>query len=254
MLVGNLPFSNKDRKQTMQQILRAKLRMPEFLSPEAQSLLRALFKRNPANRLGAGPTGSEEIKSHPFFAAINWDRLYSKEITPPYRPPVHADETYYFDREFTSRTPRDSPGVPLSSTGLDLFRGFSFVAPVVFTDQIGNTTTNTTNSNNTTIVSSSSSLSSSSLATVSNYASKPPANPNNLRLDMPPPPVPPFDINNNNRNNNEGDLAKGLQAIEDNLRRITLIKTARFEDEYILKEVYYLKYIYSQISTNFSLI
>lgn len=26
--------------------------MPQFLSPEAQSLLRALFKRNPANRLG----------------------------------------------------------------------------------------------------------------------------------------------------------------------------------------------------------
>ena len=52
MLVGTLPFSCKDRKQTMSQILRAKLRMPEFLSPEAQSLLRALFKRNPANRLG----------------------------------------------------------------------------------------------------------------------------------------------------------------------------------------------------------
>ena len=27
--------------------------MPQFLSAEAQSLLRALFKRNPANRLGA---------------------------------------------------------------------------------------------------------------------------------------------------------------------------------------------------------
>ena len=31
---------------------RAKLGMPQFLSPDAQSLLRALFKRNPANRLG----------------------------------------------------------------------------------------------------------------------------------------------------------------------------------------------------------
>lgn len=38
----------------MVQILKAKLGMPQFLSPEAQSLLRALFKRNPANRLGAG--------------------------------------------------------------------------------------------------------------------------------------------------------------------------------------------------------
>ena len=33
-------------------IYRAKLGMPQFLSAEAQGLLRALFKRNPANRLG----------------------------------------------------------------------------------------------------------------------------------------------------------------------------------------------------------
>ena len=38
----------------MNQILKAKLGMPEYLSPEAQSLLRALFKRNPINRLGSG--------------------------------------------------------------------------------------------------------------------------------------------------------------------------------------------------------
>jgi len=33
-------------------LCRAKLGMPQFLSVEAQSLLRALFKRNPLNRLG----------------------------------------------------------------------------------------------------------------------------------------------------------------------------------------------------------
>ena len=31
-------------------ICRAKLGMPQFLSPEAQQLLRMLFKRNPVNR------------------------------------------------------------------------------------------------------------------------------------------------------------------------------------------------------------
>lgn len=106
MLVGTLPFSSKDRKQTMNQILKAKLRMPEFLSADAQSLLRALFKRNPANRLGAGPLGVREIKDHTFFASINWQKLESKEINPPFQPTVHADEAYYFDREFTSRTPK----------------------------------------------------------------------------------------------------------------------------------------------------
>lgn len=52
---------------------RAKLGMPQFLSPEAQSLLRVLFKRNPLNRLGYGPNGIDNIKAHPFFKSINWD-------------------------------------------------------------------------------------------------------------------------------------------------------------------------------------
>jgi p90 ribosomal S6 kinase len=128
--------------------------MPEFLSPEAQSLLRALFKRNPLNRLGAGPMGSREIKNHLFFDKIDWKRLYKKEISPPFQPTVHADETYYFDREFTSRTPKDSPGLPMSSNH-ELFRGFSFVAPVVLNDN--NTSQNSSNSANTTVMSSSSS-------------------------------------------------------------------------------------------------
>jgi p90 ribosomal S6 kinase len=106
MLVGQLPFSSKDRKTTMNQILRAKLKMPEFLSTEAQLLLRALFKRNPTNRLGAGPTGVEEIKTHTFFSSINWIKLEKKELSPPFQPTVHADEVYYFDTEFTSRTPK----------------------------------------------------------------------------------------------------------------------------------------------------
>ncbi|KAJ8791535.1 hypothetical protein J1605_020631 [Eschrichtius robustus] len=55
MLTGSLPFQGKDRKETMALILKAKLGMPQFLSVEAQSLLRALFKRNPCNRLGKTP-------------------------------------------------------------------------------------------------------------------------------------------------------------------------------------------------------
>ncbi|CAB4068705.1 RPS6KA [Lepeophtheirus salmonis] len=56
MLTGQLPFHGENRKETMSQILKAKIGMPEYLSPEAQSLLRVLFKRNPAHRLGSGPS------------------------------------------------------------------------------------------------------------------------------------------------------------------------------------------------------
>lgn len=137
MLTGALPFQGTNRKETMTLILKAKLGMPPYLSPEAQSLLRALFKRNPANRLGAGPEGVEELKRHPFFASIDWNKLYSKEIEPPFKPAVSkADDTFYFDQEFTTRTPRDSPGVPPSANAHEMFKGFSFVAPFLLDDHV----------------------------------------------------------------------------------------------------------------------
>ncbi|XP_062393126.1 ribosomal protein S6 kinase alpha-3-like [Sardina pilchardus] len=129
MLTGTLPFQGKDRKETMTMILKAKLGMPQFLSGEAQSLLRHLFKRNPGNRLGAGPDGVEEIKRHAFFSNIDWNKLIRRELPPPFKPASgRRDDTFYFDKEYTARTPRDSPGVPPSANAHQLFRGFSFVA------------------------------------------------------------------------------------------------------------------------------
>ncbi|XP_065144320.2 ribosomal protein S6 kinase alpha-1 isoform X1 [Paramisgurnus dabryanus] len=136
MLTGSLPFQGKDRKETMNLILKARLGMPQFLSSEAQSLLRALFKRNPINRLGSGSDGAEEIKRHAFFMTIDWNKLFRRELKPPFRPAVaRPDDTFYFDSEFTSRTPKDSPGVPPSAGAHQLFRGFSFVATAMLEEE-----------------------------------------------------------------------------------------------------------------------
>ncbi|XP_038306292.1 ribosomal protein S6 kinase alpha-6 isoform X3 [Canis lupus familiaris] len=127
MLTGTLPFQGKDRNETMNMILKAKLGMPQFLSAEAQSLLRMLFKRNPANRLGS--EGVEEIKRHLFFANVDWNRLYRREVQPPFKPASgKPDDTFCFDPEFTAKTPKDSPGLPASANAHQLFKGFSFVA------------------------------------------------------------------------------------------------------------------------------
>ncbi|XP_050314031.1 ribosomal protein S6 kinase 2 beta [Anthonomus grandis grandis] len=129
MLTGVLPFQGQDRKDTMTKILKAKLGMPSHLSPDTQSLLRALFKRNPANRLGAGPGGVEDLKRHEFFASIDFEALLQRKIRPPFQPAVCGPEDAYFDSEYTSKTPKDSPGIPASANAHELFRGFSFVAP-----------------------------------------------------------------------------------------------------------------------------
>uniref|UniRef100_A0A8C2HFE5 Ribosomal protein S6 kinase polypeptide 1 n=1 Tax=Cyprinus carpio TaxID=7962 RepID=A0A8C2HFE5_CYPCA len=50
------------------------LNIPEFVSEEARSLLEQLLQYNPVERLGAGVAGVEDIKSHPFFAHVNWTK------------------------------------------------------------------------------------------------------------------------------------------------------------------------------------
>jgi len=51
----------------------------------------------------------EEIKSHIFFATIDWDALYKKEIRPPFKPAIREDDAFYFDNEFTCKTPKGDP-------------------------------------------------------------------------------------------------------------------------------------------------
>ena len=59
-------------------------------------------------RLGSDPGGIGDIKRHSFFSSIDWDKLMKKQTPPPFQPTLVADEAFYFDQEYTSRTPKGS--------------------------------------------------------------------------------------------------------------------------------------------------
>jgi p90 ribosomal S6 kinase len=43
----------------------------------------------------------------PFFSTIDFEKLFTKQLHPPFKPAVvQTDDAFYFDQEFTSRTPR----------------------------------------------------------------------------------------------------------------------------------------------------
>lgn len=48
---------------------------PPFVSAEAKSMISRLLDVNPTTRLGSGPTGVMDIKSHPFFRKLDWSLL-----------------------------------------------------------------------------------------------------------------------------------------------------------------------------------
>jgi len=79
LLCGASPFASPgdDELTIYRRIARAQLPepMPEHLSSEAASLLRALLARDPRDRLGAGRGGNTALRAHPFFAGVDWTAL-----------------------------------------------------------------------------------------------------------------------------------------------------------------------------------
>ena len=50
-----------------------------------------MLDRDAGKRLGS-KRDAEEIKEHPFFADINWDALYNREISAEYLPDTDREE------------------------------------------------------------------------------------------------------------------------------------------------------------------
>jgi len=53
------------------------------MSADAKSIIMSLLNRNPQKRLGSGFGGSEEIKSHPFFNSIDWEKVANRQLPVP---------------------------------------------------------------------------------------------------------------------------------------------------------------------------
>ncbi|KAK5980768.1 Non-specific serine/threonine protein kinase [Trichostrongylus colubriformis] len=120
MMCGRLPFYSRDHQKLFELIMGSELRFPSKLSPEAKQLLAGLLFKDPTQRLGGGPDDALEVCQQPFFKSIDWEKLYRKEIEPPYKPSVQSEtDTSYFDKEFTSApvqlTPPPARAGPLAT-------------------------------------------------------------------------------------------------------------------------------------------
>ncbi|KAK8797217.1 hypothetical protein WA158_004427 [Blastocystis sp. Blastoise] len=130
MMVGLPPFYDKNRKTMFTRILSAKLRFPAYVSANARNLIARLLQRDPALRLGSGPTDAEEIKAHPFFMSVDWKAIEEKRVTPPWIPQLIGDtDTRNFNQKYTyaevdEGTPPTNPNVDYPS-----FDNFDYERP-----------------------------------------------------------------------------------------------------------------------------
>jgi len=110
MLTGLPPFYSQNINIMYQKILNGELRFPSYVSPDAQSLLEGLLTRDVERRLGSGPDGSNNVKKHPFFKDIDFDKMERKELEAPFKPRVKdADkDTSQIDDCFKQEPVKDS--------------------------------------------------------------------------------------------------------------------------------------------------
>ena len=104
---GHLPFYAEERKMMFWLILKEKTRYPRHISGESREIISKLLAKNPDRsvlyffsfiiyffltfrRLGS-VGDAEEVMEQPFFAAIDWNDLKRKRITPPFRPEVRIN-------------------------------------------------------------------------------------------------------------------------------------------------------------------
>lgn len=144
LLTGSPPFTANNNAKVQEKIVKQKLQLPYFLSPDAKDLLTRLLRKEPSKRLGGNmPKDLQTIKAHRFFRKIDWKKLATRELEPPIQPLITDPElAENFAKEFTDLSLSPVMSMRRSivmiegmddagATGHaepDLFGGFSFVA------------------------------------------------------------------------------------------------------------------------------
>lgn len=125
MLTGSPPFTAENRKKTIEKILKGKVNLPPYLTPDARDLIRKFLRRQVYMRLGSGPGDAEAVKAHPYFKHINWADVIARKMRPPFEPALASeDDVSQFDTNFTNLPAVDSPcATSLSESVNMVFQG-----------------------------------------------------------------------------------------------------------------------------------
>jgi serine/threonine protein kinase len=88
MIAGIDPFSDEDPMMVYQKILKGKIKFPSGFDSNAKSLVKHLLEGDLTKRYGNLKGGVNDIRNHRLFKGLDWDKLKSKELPPPYVPKV----------------------------------------------------------------------------------------------------------------------------------------------------------------------
>ncbi|CAG9769201.1 unnamed protein product [Ceutorhynchus assimilis] len=102
LLVGKSPFRNDMHNdlKTYKAILKGIdfVTFPFIVSPRARNLIKKLCRPLSIDRIGCQKNGIKDIKIHPWFSKLDWEKLRNLEIEPPIRISLNSKtDTRYFE-------------------------------------------------------------------------------------------------------------------------------------------------------------
>ena len=125
MCSGAPPFYSNDMNIMYNNITKNQLMLHDYFSEELKDLLLQLLNKDPKNRIGV--TNKEDIKNHPFFKDINWEKLAKKEISLPID--LISMKNEYYNDEIDYEVKFSDKSIYQKNKKLNKVDNFTFVRP-----------------------------------------------------------------------------------------------------------------------------
>ena len=133
MLDGRPLFNyGKDKFKPDPNEYKKKIVYPNNFSDEAKDLIKQLLNLDPNKRLGSGPNGFENLKSHKYFEDIDWDDLENKKVDAPFVPKIDGPlDLKYFDKAFTDEVniTKEYDELNITNKTIDNYINFTYMDP-----------------------------------------------------------------------------------------------------------------------------
>ena len=121
IVFGYLPFEGETMNAQYRSIVKNEPKIPDGTDPALSDIILQLLRKDPKSR----PMFSE-LKNHPFFAGLEWDKVFNKEYEPVYKPMVKDNLSLdNFDPDIRAEQATDSYSMPAFGDVRNV-QGFSF--------------------------------------------------------------------------------------------------------------------------------